>query len=382
MFTFECMSFMDVGATSTPEFGGYMDEQFVEKPPDRVVCITCKFPSKEPYKTECCGHIFCKSCLDKQEETKKFINYACPVCREEVKFKIFHDKGIEREIKGLHVYCTNKEQGCEWQGELNDINNHLGNRDGCQFEEVKCFNECGKMTERRYLTSHVETECPRRKVNCQYCHDTGEHQFIEGQHKEECPKLPLSCHYRCGVDNIPRDELKEHTDRCSLEMVKCEFHSVGCKAMIARKDKEEHNREMMSEHLQLSVVVNQCNVQNLQDVTQQLNQLNDDHRKLKNEYKQLKDNYQQLNDDHRKHNDDHRKYNDDHRKYNDDHKEHNDNYGKYNDDHKEHNDIYRNYNDDHRQLYNDNRELQNIQAFIFFGLVIFLVVSLYIQHIK
>ena len=49
------------------------------------------------------------------------------------------------------------------------------------------------MIERQYLTSssHVETECPRRKVNCQYCHDTGEHQFIEGQHKEECPAQPI-----------------------------------------------------------------------------------------------------------------------------------------------------------------------------------------------
>ena len=42
------------------------------------------------------------------------------------------------------MICTNKERGCEWQGKLNDINNHLGNSDGCQFEDVKCANECGK----------------------------------------------------------------------------------------------------------------------------------------------------------------------------------------------------------------------------------------------
>ena len=35
-----------------------------------------------------------------------------------------------------------------WQGELNAINNHLGNNDGCEFEEMKCSNECGKMIER------------------------------------------------------------------------------------------------------------------------------------------------------------------------------------------------------------------------------------------
>ena len=117
-----------------------------------------------------------------------------------------------REIKSLHIYCTNKEKGCEWQGELNDINNHLGNSDGCQFEEVKCSNECRKMIQRQYLTSHVKTKCSRRKVNCQYCHDTGEHQFIEGQHKEECPKLPPTS-VRLGVFLV---KIWKHTGRSVL----------------------------------------------------------------------------------------------------------------------------------------------------------------------
>ena len=103
-------------------------------------------------------------------------------------------EGFTYTVQGRRI------KGCEWQGELNDISNHLGNSDGCQFEEVKCSNECGKMIERRYLTSHVETECPRHKVNCQYCHDTGEHQFIEGQHKEECLELPLPCPNNCDAD--------------------------------------------------------------------------------------------------------------------------------------------------------------------------------------
>ena len=128
----------------------------------------------------CCrGQTICKSCLDNWLVTSGANR--CPVCSK----KVARDSNthpnyhIEREVSGLHIYCTNKEKGCEWQGELNNINNHLGNSDGCQFEEVKCSNECGKMIERRYLTNHVETECPRRKVNCQYCHDTVEHQFID-----------------------------------------------------------------------------------------------------------------------------------------------------------------------------------------------------------
>ena len=188
-----------------------------------------------------------KCCLDNVKNTVAIIN-VCPVCRDE-KFVTFLNKQADREIKSLHIYCANKEKGCEWQGELNDINNHLGNSDGCQFEVVKCFNECGKVIQRQYLTSHVETECPRRKVNCQYCHDTGEHQFIEGQHKEECPKLPLPCPNKCEVGNIPYKGMEAHRKECPLEMIQCEYYSVGCEVRMARKDQEKHENEKAKEHL-------------------------------------------------------------------------------------------------------------------------------------
>ena len=143
----------------------------------------------------------------------------CPVCNKDGDFNAYPNHHIKREINNLKIHCTNKEKGCEWQGELNNVNNHLSNR--CVFKEVKCSNECGKMIERRYLTSHVETECPRRKVNCQYCHDTGEHQFIEGQHKEECPKLPLPCPNKCKVGSVPREDMEAHRKECKLEIVNC-----------------------------------------------------------------------------------------------------------------------------------------------------------------
>ena len=55
------------------------------------------------------------------------------------------NKQADREIKNFQVICTNKEIGCEWQGELSGITDHLGNNDGCQFEEVECTLECGVM---------------------------------------------------------------------------------------------------------------------------------------------------------------------------------------------------------------------------------------------
>ena len=236
---------------ATPNnFGGY-DNDIVSKPPDRLVCKICHLPSRDPYLSVCCGHVFCKSCLDNVRKAAAFTN-ACPVCRDE-EFVTFPNKAVDREVKELHIYCTNKEKGCEWQGELNYINNHLDNSDGCQFEEVKCSNECGKMIQRQYLDSHVETECPRRKVNCQYCHDIGEHHLIEGQHKEECHKLPLPCPNSCEVGSVLREDMEAHRNECPLEMIECEYYSVGCKRVkLARKDLEEHDNEKMKDHLMMT----------------------------------------------------------------------------------------------------------------------------------
>ena len=250
-------------AIATPtEYGGY-EYQFVNPVPDSCECKICHLPSRNAYMTgQCCrGLTICKSCLD--EWQKKAGNTKCPICRKEEGG--FHPNyPIEREIKSLHIYCTNKEKGCKWKGELNDINNHLGNSKGCRLEEVKCSNECGKMIQRQYLTSHVETECPRRKINCQYCHDTGEHQFIEGQHKKKCPKLPLPCPNKCKVGSVPREDMEAHRKECPLEMIQCEYYSVGCEVRMARKDKEEHKKELMEEHLmmtkaQLAIALTQIN---------------------------------------------------------------------------------------------------------------------------
>ena len=239
-------------------------------------------------------------------------------------------------IKGL-VYCTNKDKGCDWQGEVNDITGHLGNSDtdGCQFEEVKCINDCGLMLQRQnlsshvdyecpyrdvhctycnivgqyqfimnqhadqcteaplpsnagcgvvsilrgdmkvqkttcpfeeiecpndcgvtlqeqYMASHVEVECPCREVECQYCQLPGEYQFIEEKHKEECPRLPINCPNECEVGGIPHEDMTAHRLKCPLEIIECEYYSMGCRDTMARKDQSEHEKEKMEEHLHLT----------------------------------------------------------------------------------------------------------------------------------
>ena len=232
------------------EYGGY-EYSFVNNPPDRCMCKICQLPSRDAYMTgHCCrGLTICKTCLNRWQ--KNAGNRKCPVCRKE-QGGFNKNYPIEREVNSLHIYCTNKEKGCEWQGELNDINNHLNNSKGCMFAVVKCSNKCGKMMQRRYLIIHVKTKCPRRKVNCQYCHDTGEYRFIEGWHKKECLKLPLPCPNKCEVESVFREDLEAHRKECPLEMIQCEYYGMGCEVRMARKDQEEHDNENMKEHLRMT----------------------------------------------------------------------------------------------------------------------------------
>ncbi|XP_065887553.1 TNF receptor-associated factor 3-like isoform X2 [Dysidea avara] len=233
-------------ATIPDGVGGY-EYQFVDTPLDMFVCKICQYPSREPHLSACCGHTFCNSCLEAAKRSTT-ISKACPICRDE-EFSTMPHKQADQAIRSLHVFCTNKEKGCEWQGEVNDIINHLGNIDSCQFEDVTCSNDCGKCLQQQYLTGHVEDECVRCKVDCQYCHITGEHQFIEGEHKKQCPKFPIACPNKCEVGSVPRDDVEEHMKMCPLELIQCEYHMVGCEEKMAHKDQKKHNKEKMEEHL-------------------------------------------------------------------------------------------------------------------------------------
>ena len=104
------------------QIGGY-DYEFVEAPSGNLICKIFQYPSKKPHISACCGHTFCKSCLEAAKRAESILS-ACPMCRSKDCVTLFN-KQTDRDIKNLHVYCSNKEKGCEWQGELNAITGHL-----------------------------------------------------------------------------------------------------------------------------------------------------------------------------------------------------------------------------------------------------------------
>ena len=102
-------------------FGGY-DCEFVEPPPSvfQMECPICHLILRKPYQMTCCGTNFCHTCIQLLQAD----NSLCPKCREG-RFEIFPNKGLDHSLKQLQVYCTYREDGCQWSGELGELDRHL-----------------------------------------------------------------------------------------------------------------------------------------------------------------------------------------------------------------------------------------------------------------
>ena len=233
--------------------GGYRYE-FVIEPPDYLRCTLCRLPSRDPYLSDCCGNIFCSSCLQAsfQGGTKSPHSQGCPnpKCPNPRAFTTFRNKQVERNVKDLKVFCTNKSKGCTWQDKVSEISAHLTRN--CQFEDVECTNQCGQMIQRQNFSRHISNECQFRNTKCKYCRAEGQNVYILGQHKQTCPKYPVACPNGCKVTDLLQEGLAAHREKCLLELVPCEYFNEGCTEKVPRQHQAKHNKDYMEKHLTLT----------------------------------------------------------------------------------------------------------------------------------
>ena len=229
----QCSSFVQLpkSMANTVPFGGY-DCEFVEPPPSafQVDCAICLLKLRDPQQVSCCGKNFCDPCLKRLQ----LWGQQCPTCK--LPFIKFSNKGLKQSLTQLHVYCTHHGDGCEWKGELGQLDQHLnensapgGDGDGCPFAEVKCIH-CSKKFQRR---RHPFESCPKRQVNCHY--------YNQG------------CRWKGELA-----ELEQHMNKeCIHAVVNCTFNYAGCEVQLPSKDMPAHMAESVGTHLQLLGAQNQ-----------------------------------------------------------------------------------------------------------------------------
>ena len=226
---------------------------FVEDLPKHVEieCPVCLNILTDPHIVSCCGHNFCRACIGRVRAS----NGSCPMCKEE-EYQAIPDKKCSRIINGLEVYCSNKEKGCQWKGELKNMSTHLNKekREGeCQYEEVKCrYEKCQERKQRRYLKYHEDEECPQRPFKCQYCRRKGTFLSITKDHYKECSQYPVTCPNKCTLTILPQHTLTDHINKCPLEPVDCVFSWAGCNDKPLRKDVHVHTAD--TKHMTLLAV--------------------------------------------------------------------------------------------------------------------------------
>ena len=236
----------------SPPDGGF-DCEFIDQPPRRSQCPICLLVPRDPQQTPCCGKAFCKACISKIREK----NQPCPTCKAE-DFHYFPDKGLQQELYSSKVYCANKFRGCDWEGELRELELHLNTNpdngkemEGCKFQLVNC-SHCQNAYLRREVTEHQNKECGKRPFTCPTCKEyESTYDDVLFLHQSICKCRPVDCPNKCG-QLMQHQKLEEHlSSECDLSEVECEFSHAGCVAKILRRDLPSHMTDNMAAHMSL-----------------------------------------------------------------------------------------------------------------------------------
>ena len=241
-------------STRQPHRVGY-DCEFVERPPKafQCDCPVCLLVLREPHQVTCCGYSFCATCVKRVQEDKK----PCPTCNE-ADFTVFPDKRLKRSLNEYRVYCCQRGEGCNWVGELGELDRHLNLQPppekllvGCHFSEVDCTH-CVQPFQRRYVQAHQSDDCPKRPFACQHCNMyAATFEDVTQNHWPVCPFFPLSCPNNCELV-LQRQEVEHHVSQdCPLTLVLCDFHVVCCQARLTRRDMPFHISENLTGHMSL-----------------------------------------------------------------------------------------------------------------------------------
>ncbi|CAJ0576160.1 unnamed protein product, partial [Mesorhabditis spiculigera] len=214
-----------------------VDILFEKDLPDELACPRCEQALRSATKLPC-GHLYCQECLEGLPK--------CLVCASDIapgSGKL--DKNTMRKIQGLSVYCSWKDQGCEWKGTLKNLEEHALN---CDFHEVVCNNGCGQIYAKKNEEQHLREECGRRGVVCENCSKEIPAKAME-IHRKLCPMARINCPNQCGLEGVTRQEIREHQALCPKRGNGCPFGEFGCNFAGEKESLQKHISQEPIRHL-------------------------------------------------------------------------------------------------------------------------------------
>ena len=148
---------------------------------------------------------------------------------------------------------------CEWEGTIGALKEHVVK---CEFSLVPCPKECKDNKDeithfmRKDLGRHMESNCPNRDHECEYCGEKGTYAYITQVHDNTCEKKIITCPNAGCTRTIQRKTAKRHYNRCVYTEIPCpkECKDMNGISHFMRKDLGKHlrnfcpNRKINCEH--------------------------------------------------------------------------------------------------------------------------------------
>ena len=220
---------------------------------------------RDPHLVSCCGQHYCGRCITSLLEA----GHSCPLCKSKV-FQSIVDKNHERVLSSLKVYCTRKEKGCTWKGELGKLIGHTSADGDCEYSLVPCTHQCGVIMVRSLLKNHEESRCPKRPTTCQHCNlYVSTYVDVTIGHYNQCPEVELLCVNQCG-ESIKRNNLSKHSTTCPFKVVKCEYVHCGCRWTGRQKDSVNHMKTGSIDHSRMLPIYFTKQLQKQQEISKSL----------------------------------------------------------------------------------------------------------------
>lgn len=248
--------------------------KLVGKLPETFKCPLCEELLDDPIQTFC-GYRACSNCYEK----KIAATNQCPFeeMREEQftdKKHHFPDRFVVRDIMALKCYCYYKENGCTWEGEITDLDNHM---EICGYYFVMCP-ACKTNVLEQDLSTHQENQCPQRMKTCSRCHQ--EYRVCrEKEHDLQCEQTGRRCPFNCG-ETVLRKDLHAHVKECPsvLKNNVCPYKLVGCDHKI--DDVAKHMHDDQNFHAALMIQQVESSNEKIDALNQQIHQQNEKYSSL------------------------------------------------------------------------------------------------------
>jgi len=229
--------------------------------PSKWKCPLCNLLMRNAIQTYR-GEMACESCYFSVKGNTKI----CPIDNEPIEDgEYFKDRHARREILQLPCVCTNHDNGCKWEGVVNDFAQH---QKVCQFEYVSC-DSCKEVLLRHALPQHLEELCMFRELACTYCGVMFNMPSMK-EHESVCHMKPLECPYMCG-ENIQLKTVHSHVQQCVkiLGGATCPFNIVGCDSLVEGQ-LLDHMKQNDTTHAALTVTIAKCLQQSNEKLKQEL----------------------------------------------------------------------------------------------------------------